>query len=67
MKYYTLYNKLTDKKLIHPKVGLWFTTKLDEAKDMLEDVRGYLDHTGVSNLKDKIVIIDAETGEESLV
>lgn len=67
MKFYTLHNKLTNKKLVHPKVGLWFTTNLDEAKGMLKDVCGYLDHIGVSDLKDKIVIIDAETGEETLI
>jgi hypothetical protein len=64
MKSYTLYNKLTDNNLVHPKVGLWYTTDLEEAKAMLKDCHGYLDYIKVPSMKDKIVIVDAETGEE---
>lgn len=64
MKSYTLYNKLTEKNLVHPRVGLWYTTDLKEAQAMLKDCRSYLDHIKVPGMKDKIVIVDAETGEE---
>ena len=64
MKFYTLHNKLTNKRLVHPKVGLWFTTHLNEAQGMLKDCCDYLDFMGISDLKDHLVIIDAETGDE---
>lgn len=65
--FYTLYNKRIDKKLTHPKVGVWFTLNLQEAKDMLKSCLEYLDATNLSQLKPDFVIINAETGDEILL
>jgi len=66
MRNYTLLNKGIDKRLIHPKVGLWFTSDLEEAKDMLKACHEYLEAIKAGSIKDEFVIIDAETGEEIL-
>jgi hypothetical protein len=63
-KAYTLYNKELNKKLMHPKIGLWYTFNLDEAKAALKDCHEYLDYSGLGVLKDNFVIIDVETSEE---
>jgi len=57
---YTLYNKSNNNKLNHPKVGLWFTNSLDEAKEMLCSFYDYLDSSNLSALKDEIVIFDID-------
>ena len=65
-KYYTLLNKGIDKRLLHPKIGLWFTADLEEAQNMLSACHEYLDAIKADSIKDEFVIIDAETGEEIL-
>lgn len=60
---YTLYNKSNDKKLIHPRVGLWFTNNLDEAREMLSSLYEYLDSCKLSEIKKDICIIDVEKNE----
>jgi hypothetical protein len=61
---YTLYNKSLERRLIHPKVGLWFSNDLAEAQKMLEACYEYLDATGLSDLKNEFIIVDAESDEE---
>ena len=61
---YTLYNKKLDRKLVHPRVGVWFTSDLNEAKSMLTSCHQYLDASSLSALKSDFVVIDLETGEE---
>lgn len=63
-KFYTLYNKKLDRRLVHPKVGLWFTTELEEAKAMRQSCLEYLNTSNLSTLAADFVVIDAETGEE---
>jgi len=53
---YTLFNKETNKDLIHPKVGLWFTNNLKEAEEMLAACYEYLDSINLSQIKESIVI-----------
>lgn len=62
-KYYTLYNKSTDKCLVHPQVGLWYTTNLKEAEDMLETCLEYVNSFKIDGLENNFCIIDAETHE----
>ncbi len=57
---YTLFNKSNQNKLTHPKVGLWFTNDLEEAKGMLESFYEYLDSSNMSSLKDDIVIFNID-------
>lgn len=60
---YTLYNKLLNRKLIHPRVGLWYTPDLEEAKSVLAACHEYLDAIGAEDQHDNFVIMDAETNE----
>jgi hypothetical protein len=64
MRAYTLFNKGNNRRLIHPKVGLWYTHDLKEAEEMLQACLDYLEVDGLDNLKPDFVIIDVETGEE---
>ena len=57
---YTLYNKELNRKLIHPRVGLWFTNDLEEAKKMLNDCHSFVGE----DLKHNFIIIDADTEAE---
>ena len=59
---YTLYNKELDRKLIHPRVGVWFTTDLEEAKLMLKDCHAFVGEMQKSNF----IIINLDTDEEAL-
>ncbi len=61
---YTLYNKQIDRRLTHPVIGLWYTSDLKEAEEMLEACCEHLDASNLSKMKDSFVIIDVETGEE---
>jgi len=61
---YTLYNKKLDKRLTHPKVGLWYTPSLDEAKDMLKACHEYLEATHIGHLSNDFIVIEVESGEE---
>ena len=60
---YSLYNISNNKKLTHPKVGLWFTNNLDEAKEMLKYFHEYLDSSTLSEMKKDICIINLETSD----
>lgn len=62
---YTLYNKHLDKKLTHPKYGLWCTPDKNEATEMLKACREYLIAIRVPTKEfDNFVIWDVEKGEE---
>lgn len=61
---YSLYNKANDKLLIHPIVGVWYTSDLDEAKNMLEDCKIYLKSRNLDSILDNFIIVDMETKEE---
>ncbi len=39
---YTLYNKRLQRRLIHPRVGVWYTTDIEEAISMLNACHDYL-------------------------
>jgi hypothetical protein len=60
---YTLYNKELDKRLMHPRVGLWFTSNLEEAKKMLIDCHNFVG----DDCKRNFIIIDVDTGKETLL
>lgn len=63
MPNYTLFNASTNTKLKHPRVGLWFTNSLPEAREMLEACYKYLDAVNIPSMKEHIVIQDADTEE----
>ena len=63
MTYYTLYNKQSQKRLIHPRIGLWNTSDLLEAREMLVACHEHLTASHIP-IHEQIVIIDVETGEE---
>lgn len=58
---YTLYNKVNNQKLVHPKVGLWFANDIKEAEEMLLACHEYLKASNLEWMCENIVIIDAET------
>lgn len=62
--FYTLCNKKTDKNLIHPQVGLWYTDNLLEAQGMLIACKEYLKAIAYTELEPFLAIRNAETGEE---
>jgi len=61
---YTLFNKKTNKQLIHPQVGLWFTPNLEEAVDLLYACHEYVESVGMQDEKGNFVVIDVETNKE---
>ncbi len=64
MRLYSLYNKRLDKKLNHPRVGVWYTANLTEAEDMLKACLGYVGTIGVEGYAADFVIVDTISGEE---
>jgi hypothetical protein len=61
---YTLYNKKLDRKLEHPIIGLWHTSDIQEARNMLLACKEWLCASGMSDLESDFTIVIAETGEE---
>lgn len=59
---YTLFNKRINKRLTHPRYGLWCAPTLEEAHKMLAACHKCAEHYGP--LAGDFVIIDVETGEE---
>lgn len=57
---YTLFNKINNKKLMHPKVGLWFANDKKEAEEMLKSCYEYLRASNLEWMCENIVIVDAE-------
>jgi hypothetical protein len=39
---YTIYNKRLERRLIHPRVGVWYTNDLEEAISMLAACQDYV-------------------------
>lgn len=66
MAHYTIYNKDRNVDLIHPKVGLWNTDSLEEARSCRDACRNYLVALGLAQLCESIVVRDVETKEEIL-
>lgn len=64
MSHYKLYNKETEKDLIHPKIGLWNTTDLAEARELRDEFRAYLKKLGLSELMELIVVKDVDLNLE---
>lgn len=64
MMYYSLYNKRLDRLLEHPKIGIWFTPDITEARDMLTTCQAYVQTLEIDGYKDCFVIIDTETKKE---
>ena len=63
MKSYTLYNKKLGINLEYLS-GLWFTTSLDEAKEMLEACHEYLISINASEMADNFIVIEVKTEKE---
>lgn len=62
---YTLYNKSSDKRLSHPKYGLWCTHDLEEAKEMMKACREYLISLHIPQSEfNNFVILNVESGQE---
>jgi len=62
MMNYTLYNKQLDQFLVHPKIGLWFTSDLNEAFELLSSCQEYVSGLGVDI--DNFIVVDVDTKEE---
>jgi hypothetical protein len=58
---YTLLNKKNGKTLKHPSVGLWFTSDLKEAEEMLEACTEYINSINMN--PSDFIIINARSGE----
>lgn len=61
---YTLYNKLNQRKLVHPSVGLWYTDSLEEASSMYDACLEYLSACNLGEMVPHMAVVDAETLEE---
>lgn len=62
---FTLYNKHLDRKLMHPRYGLWCTQDLKEAEEMLIACKEYLQASNVPEAEfDNFVIWDIERNKE---
>ena len=61
---YTLYNKDNNRTLLHPTIGLWNTSNIEEARSMLDDCKIYLKSIGLEHIQDNFVVIEVETGKE---
>jgi hypothetical protein len=59
---FILHNKLLNKDLIHPRIGLWYTNDLAEAVDLLEVCKKYVIAEGLES--SHFVILDMDTREE---
>ena len=64
MKYYVLYNAIMEKYLRHPRIGLWYTDKKEEAEDMLIAAKQCVTAEGLDFLNKGITIL--EMSEESI-
>lgn len=60
MTYYSLYNNLNKKHLIHPRVGVWYCEDLSEAEDMLKACQDYLRAMKLEDIIDKISIVESK-------
>lgn len=60
---YTLYNKLKQIELKHPKIGTWYTEDIQEAKEMLSACQEYLNASNLISLIPHICILEVETGK----
>ena len=67
MPIYTLYNKRLKKHLAHPGRGVWYTSDLEAAHQMMGLVKEYSDAVGVPQEQQEYVIVNAATGEELLL
>lgn len=61
---YKLFNKAHNRELVHPKLGLWMTSDLQEAKNMRKVICDYLRSNGWEAMENEIVIKNCETNEE---
>ena len=63
---FTLYNKKLDRKLSHPKYGMWKTSDIKVAEDMLKSCKDYLVAINVPKAEfDNFVIWDVEGNKEA--
>ena len=60
---YFVYNKRTDQKLSHPKLGDWHTQDINEAKDLLNSLKEFVIDSGMQDLANDFVVKNFHTGE----
>lgn len=60
---YALYNTAKKTFLEHPVVGVWLSSDLDEAKEMLKAAHAYVLGFGLEEFIPRIIIVDYETKE----
>ncbi len=58
MKTYSLFNSATQKKLILPRLGVWYTHDLNEAEEMKVSAEEYMKALGID--PSSISIIETE-------
>lgn len=61
---YSIFNKSLNKKLSHPKLGIWFTEDIHEAKELLRCFKEYLNNIGDKDTS--LYLVNAENNEKIL-
>ena len=64
MVHYTIFNEQQGVELKHPKIGVWNTTNISEAREMLKVCHEYLITSGLEEIVDSFFIIDVVTKEK---
>lgn len=63
MKHYTILNEMSGKRLTLPRTGLWYTTRLEEARSMQEAAKEYLRSLGLRRHTQYIQVLDIDSNE----
>lgn len=58
---YTIYNKITNLKLVHPAYGIWNTNSLQEAQEMLASCREFVISIGLEDIVNEFIITDLDS------
>ena len=64
MVHYTIFNEQQGVELKHPKIGVWNTTNISEAREMLKACHEYLIASGLEEIVDSFFIINVVTKEK---
>lgn len=56
---YTLYNTKLKKTLVHPQVGIWYSSTKEEADLLLHDIHEYVKAIGADQLLPDLIVVKA--------
>ena len=62
--FYTIRNLSGNKDLTHPAVGLWNTSDIQEAQEMLKACHEYLESLGLKSIIEDFIIWDISRNKE---